>query len=189
LDKKNLRRKILKSRSQLTESEIVEFSNVIANKLYETEYYKNAKRIMSFVSAGNEVNTHEIIKRSISVGKSMTVPFTIHSPREMKASELFDFSELEISYHNILAPKKEFHRFVDSGTIDLILVPGVAFAKNGYRVGYGGGYYDRFLSEIDKNIIKIALGFDLQVVDEVPIEKFDIPVDLIITEKSTIYCK
>lgn len=189
MDKKNLRKKILKHRGQLTESDIVEFSKIIASKLYETEYYKKAKRIMSFISTGNEVDTHGIIKKSISVGKSTTVPFTIHSPREMKASELFDFSELEISYHNILAPKREFHRFVDPGTIDLILVPGVAFAKNGYRVGYGGGYYDRFLSEIDKDVMKIALGFDLQVVDKVPVEEFDIPVDLIITEKRMIYCK
>ncbi|MFA5577582.1 MAG: 5-formyltetrahydrofolate cyclo-ligase [Tissierellaceae bacterium] len=189
MDKKDLRNEILRSRTQLTKEEIEKFSKLIEDRLYEMDYYKKANRIMSFVSAASEVHTHQLIKRSISIGKSMLVPFTIHEPREMKASELFDFSELEVGYHNILAPKKEFHRFVEPSTIDLILVPGLAFAKNGYRVGYGGGYYDRFLSKIDKGVIKIGLAFDLQIVDQVPVDDFDIPVDLIITEERTIYCK
>lgn len=188
MDKKSLRKKVLQKRAELSEESIAKYSNIIANKLYDMDSYKNAKTIMSFISFGDEVNTHEIIKKSISQGKSIVVPITIPEPRELKASQVLDFSELELGYYNILTPKKEFIRFIDPNTIDLILVPGVVFARNGYRVGYGGGYYDRFLSKLTKKVDKIGLAFNLQITDEVPTDSFDIPVDLILTEKEIINC-
>lgn len=83
--------------------------------------------------------------------------------------------------------QKEFERFIDPNEIDLIITPGVAFKKDGYRVGYGGGYYDRFLSKIP-NTQTIAIAFSLQIVDELPIDNYDIPVDYIYTEKNIITC-
>ncbi len=189
MDKKSIRERILEKRAQMSEKELFEKSMIIAEKLFELDEYKDAKRIMSFVSNGTEVHTHDIITSSINAGKSVTVPYTIHNPREMIASEIFDFAELEIGYYNILSPRKEFHRFVEPGTLDLILVPGVGISLEGYRVGYGGGYYDRFLDQIRKDTKKIALIYDMQIVDQVPIEDFDIPVDMIITEKRIIYCR
>lgn len=188
MDKKSLRKKVLENRSKLSKDDILKYSETIANKLYEMSYYKNANRIMAFISFKDEIHTHDIIKTSIKNGKSIVVPITIPESKELKVSELLDFSELEVGYYDILTPKKEFIRFVDPNTIDLVLVPGVVFAEDGYRVGYGGGYYDRFLSKLDKNVKKIGLAFDLQVVDKVPTENFDIPVDLIITEKRVIDC-
>ncbi|WP_353093425.1 5-formyltetrahydrofolate cyclo-ligase [Tissierella praeacuta] len=188
MDKRFLRDKILQKRAELSTENIVKYSNIMEDKLYEMAAYEEAKTIMSFISFSDEVNTHEIIKKSIKNGKSVVVPITIPKTKEMKVSKLLDFSELELGYYNILTPKKEFTRFVDPNTIDLILVPGVVFARNGYRVGYGGGYYDRFLSKLDKKVNTIGLAFDLQIVDEVPRDSFDIPVDLIITEKEIINC-
>jgi len=188
LDKKSLRKKVLEKRSKLSKEDIIQYSKTIAEKLYEMDYYINAKRIMSFISFKDEIHTHDIIKKSLNRGKSIVVPITIPETREMKVSELLDFSELEIGFYDILTPKKEFIRFVDPNTIDLILVPGVVFAEDGYRVGYGGGYYDRFLSNLDNEVMKIGLAFDLQIVDKVPTESFDIPVDIIITEKRIIDC-
>jgi 5-formyltetrahydrofolate cyclo-ligase len=188
LDKKILREKVLQKRADLSPKNIIEYSDIIAEKLYKMDSYKEAKTIMSFISFDSEVNTHEIIKRSISHNKSIVVPITIPKTKELKVSEVLDFSELELGYYNILTPKKKYIRFIDPSTIDLILVPGVVFARNGYRVGYGGGYYDRFLSKFEKKVDKIGLAFDLQVTDEVPTDSFDIPVDLIITEKEIINC-
>ncbi|MCQ4923520.1 5-formyltetrahydrofolate cyclo-ligase [Tissierella carlieri] len=188
MDKKILREKVLQKRADLSPKSIIEYSDIIAEKLYKMDSYKEAKTIMSFISFDSEVNTHEIIKRSISHNKSIVVPITIPKTKELKVSEVLDFSELELGYYNILTPKKEYIRFIDPSTIDLILVPGVVFARNGYRVGYGGGYYDRFLSKFEKKVDKIGLAFDLQVTDEVPTDSFDIPVDLIITEKEIINC-
>lgn len=188
MDKKSLRKKVLEKRSKLSKEDIIQYSKIIAEKLYEMDYYKNAKRLMAFISFKDEIHTHDIIKTSINRGKSIVVPITLSETKELKVSELHDFSELEVGFYDILTPKQEFIRFVDPNTIDLILMPGVAFAKDGYRVGYGGGYYDRFLAKLDKKVMKIALAFDLQVVDTVPVESFDIPVDMIITEKRIINC-
>lgn len=188
MSKKILRKQTLEKRAQLSQENINHFSEIIANKLYEMKTYKEAKTIMSFISFGDEVDTHEVIKNSLNHGKTIVVPITIPEPRELKVSQLKDFSELEIGFYNILTPKKEFIRFVDPNTIDLILMPGVLFARNGYRIGYGGGYYDRFLSKLEQDPAKIALAFDLQITDTVPTDSFDIPVDMIITEKEIINC-
>ncbi|WP_313232756.1 5-formyltetrahydrofolate cyclo-ligase [Tissierella praeacuta] len=188
MDKKILRKKILQKRAELSTENIVNYSNIIENKLYKMDYYKNAKTIMSFISFGDEIITHEIIKNSIKNGKSVVVPITIPETKKLKVSKILDFSELEIGYYNILTPKKDFLRFIDFNTIDLVLVPGVVFARDGYRVGYGGGYYDRFLSKFKEKVNTIGLAFDLQIVEEVPKDSFDIPVDFIITEKETINC-
>lgn len=188
MNKKILRKEILKKRAELSQNNIIEYSEIIANKLYKSNAYKDAKTIMSFISFSDEVHTHEIIKEAIHQGKTVVVPVPFPETKEMKVSHILDFSELEIGHYNILSPKKEFLRFVEPRTIDLILVPGVVFARNGYRIGYGGGYYDRFFSKLEKNLPKIGLSYDLQIVDEVPTDEFDIPIDFIITEKEMINC-
>lgn len=188
MNKKELRNFIIRKRSLLTKEYVEEYSEIIKNTLKGLDSYKNAKRIMSFVSMEGEVDTHPLIEEGIEEGKSIVVPITVHETRELLLSDLFSLSELEVADFNIEVPKKEFLRLVDPGTVDLILVPGVAFAKDGYRVGYGGGYYDRFLSKIHSSIPTIGLGFDLQIVDKVPVDSYDIPIDLIITEKRTINC-
>ena len=186
MNKKELRAEILRKRSRLTKENIVDYSEIITNSLKNLDAYKNAKRIMTFVSMGTEVDTHPLIEQALEDGKSIVIPITVDKTRELLLSDLFSLSELEVADHNIEIPKDGFLRLVQPGTIDLVLVPGLAFAKNGHRVGYGGGYYDRFLAKLDKSVPKIAIGFDLQIVDQVPTNDFDIPVDSLITEKRII---
>lgn len=188
MNKKIFRKDTFKKRSQLTEKNIEDYSKIIEDKLFLMDVYKRAKIIMCFISFSDEINTHDLIKAAINQGKTVVVPITIPETKELKISELRDFSELEPGFYNILTPKKEYLRFIDPNTIDLILTPGVVFDRNGYRIGYGGGYYDRFFSKLDKDIPKIGLSFDLQIVDKVPTDKYDIPVDIILTEKEIIYC-
>jgi 5-formyltetrahydrofolate cyclo-ligase len=188
LNKKTLRKEILGKRSELSREEIIKYSNIISNEIYKMDLYKNAKRIMCFVSNGTEIETHPLIEQAIKDGKSIVVPITISETRELLVSDVYSLSELEVGDYDIEVPKKEFTRIVDPNTIDLILVPGVAFAKDGYRVGYGGGYYDRFLSKLLNPTPTIAIGFDLQIVDKVPTDKYDLPVDMIVTEKRIIHC-
>lgn len=177
---------MLKKRAKLSTNEINMRSQTISNSLYKTEYYKKAKTIMAFINFGSEINTRYIVENSINLGKSIVIPITVPETRELKVSKLLDYSELEVGHYNILTPKEEFLRFVEPSTIDLVLVPGLIFSKNGYRIGYGGGYYDRFLSKLDSDVTKIGIGFDLQVQDQVPTDKYDIPVDFILTEKRLI---
>ena len=186
MNKKDLRKEILQKRSLLTKENIIDYSDIILNTIINLDVYKDAKRIMCFVRMGTEVDTHPLIEQALSDGKSIVVPITVDATRELLLSDLFSLSELEVADHNIEVPKEEFVRLVDPETVDLILVPGLAFAKDGHRVGYGGGYYDRFLAKLDKSVPKLAIGFDLQVVDEVTTNKFDIAVDSLITEKRII---
>lgn len=187
LIKKSIRNHILDKRSNLGENNHISFSKDIINKLYESDLYRDSKIIMTFISFGDEVDTHEFIKKSLKDGKRIVVPITFPKTKEIRPSELFDFNELKIGFYNILTPKDEFIRFIDPKEIDLIVVPGVGFDRNGFRVGYGGGYYDRFLSKYP-DAVKLGIAFDLQLIDEVPKEDFDIPVDLILTENEIIHC-
>jgi 5-formyltetrahydrofolate cyclo-ligase len=188
LDKKTIREQILQERSQLTESAHRSHSRKIIDLLKATKYYKEAKVVMCFVSFNDELDTHQFIKEALAEGKRIIVPITVQATKELIPSELKDFSELEPGYYNILTPKKEFIRPVEQSEIDLVVVPGVVFDPFGYRVGYGGGYYDRFLHSIARTVPKIAVGFGMQLVDRVPRESFDIPVDMIITEKGVTPC-
>jgi len=185
LDKRVLRKEILEKRASLGKEVNSSLSKTIVNKLFNSEYYKKANTIMCYVSFGSEINTHDFIKESIKRGKTLAVPVTFHEPRQMKPSQILSFDELEPGYYNILAPKKECIRYIDPKEIDLVIVPGAAFDREGYRIGFGGGYYDRFLANLD--CMKISIAFDLQIVDKVPREKHDLPVDIIITEKETIF--
>lgn len=188
MEKKLLRKEILDKRGKLSKNEHYINSKKIIEKIFNSSFYKSADTIMCFISFGDEVNTHEFIKKSIDESKKILVPITIPETRELKLSHLKDFNELEIGHYNILTPKKEFTRYTSPEEIDLIIVPGVVFDTEGYRIGYGGGYYDRFLSDL-MNKPKISIAFDLQIVERVPREDFDIPVDYIYTEKEIINCK
>lgn len=190
MDKKVLRKKMLKKRSELSLDQILAKSNIISDKLYNLNHYKESNFIFSFISFKDEVNTHEIIKKSIKKGKRIGVPITIPKTRIMKVSELMDFDkELYLGFYNILTPKDEYIRIISPESIDLVLVPGVAFDRQGYRIGYGGGYYDTFFSKIDRDTIKIGLCFDMQIISKVPLNRYDIPVDYILTEKEFIKCR
>lgn len=190
MDKKVIRQEMLRKRSKLSMNEILEKSEDIAEILFNLNQYGNSNFIFSFISFKDEVNTHEIIKNSINNGKRIGVPVTIPKTRELLVSELMDFDkELELGYYNILAPKEEYTRIVSPEQVDLVLVPGVAFDRRGYRVGYGGGYYDRFFNKLKKGIIKIGLCYNMQILPQVPIDSYDIPVDYIITEKGLTVCK
>ncbi len=180
----------MEKRSKLTWEIIKEKSHIIEERLFNLEEYQKSNFIFSFISFKDEVHTHEIIKNSLNMGKRIGVPVTVIKPRKLLVSELKDFEkELEIGYYGILTPKKEYQRILSPNIVDLVLVPGVAFDVEGYRVGYGGGYYDRFFSSLKKDVIKIGLCYDLQILSQVPRDPYDIPVDLIISENRLIYCK
>ncbi|MCF6465464.1 5-formyltetrahydrofolate cyclo-ligase [Clostridium sp. Cult2] len=188
MDKKVLRKEMFKKRANLSHEDIIEKSNTIQNKLFSLERYRKSDFIFSFVSFKDEVDTHDIIKKSLSLGKRVGVPITIPKGRQLIVSEIMDFDkELEMGYYNILSPKNEYIRETSPKLVDIVLVPGLAFSPEGYRVGYGGGYYDRFFS-INREMFKIGICFEIQITPQVPKGMYDIPVDCIITEERIINC-
>lgn len=184
-EKKQVREEILRRRGQFFSREDHEqASQKILRKLKAEPAYQQAQSILCFVSFGTEVDTHAFIKEALQEGKRLFVPYILSKEEGMKACEIKDFSELEKGYFNILTPKEPFRRLTDEEP-DLVVVPGVAFAKDGYRIGYGGGFYDRYLGALKKPVPTIGIGFSVQVVERVPVEPFDMPIAKLLTERES----
>ncbi len=185
--KKEIRKNMLEDKKNLSKETVERKSLAIFNTLKKTDYYKNANNIMIYVTLGNEVITEPIIHDLMSKGKKVFVPLTVPKTKALIASELKDFEkDLEIGHFGVREPTKEATRPVEPSILDLIIVPGVAFDRKGYRVGYGAGYYDRFLLRISEKARTIALAFHMQLIDKVPVDDHDIAVEHIITEKEFI---
>jgi len=187
MNKEDIRRKILKKRLSLPSKDIEDKSRQIFLHFTETVEYKNSQNIMFYVATRSEVQTEEMIKASIRVGKNIFVPVILTECNSLAPSKILDFNnELEIGKKGILEPKKEYYKYFPLENIDLIVVPGVSFDLSGNRIGRGFGYYDNFLRKICTSTKIIALAFEIQIIEKVPTDKNDIPVHKIITEKRII---
>ena len=180
--KNQLKESIIKKRKSLSKEEILQGSKKIQNNLFTLEQYKKSKTVMFFVSFNSEVHTHEMIKEALK-SKTIIVPKVVN--HEIEPSLIIDFDNLIAGKFGILEPIEATK--IAYKNIDLVLVPGIAFDKDGHRIGYGFGYYDKFLKKVPK-AIKIGLAFDFQVVDKIPRETHDFPVDMIVTEKGVVEC-
>ena len=136
---------------------------------------------MFYVSKHYEVDTHQMIDESITMGKKVVVPITLKEEKMLKLSELKDrVKELIKSHYGIHEPGEKYIRPVSFKSVDLMVIPGLAFDRSGHRLGHGGGYYDRFLKEVPSTIFTVGLAFDFQVVDKLPTHATDIPVKRIL---------
>ncbi len=182
--KNKLKNDVLEKRNSLAQEEILEISRKIEDKLFSLEHYKKSRVVMFFVSFNSEVHTHGMIKRALQ-DKTVIVPKVVQN--EIEPSIILDFDSLLPSGRfGILEPIEAMK--IAYKSIGLILVPGIAFDKEGHRIGYGHGYYDKFLKKVPK-AIKIGLAFDSQIIDKIPNEQHDVPVDLVVTEKRVINCR
>jgi 5-formyltetrahydrofolate cyclo-ligase len=184
--KKDIRKKIIEYRDSIDSNVRKQWDENIFNKLINSELYKKAHTIFSFVSFKSEVDTHNIIKHAIKNGKTICVPKIESKQKGIEIFKIRDFTQLKKGYFDILEPD-ETCPAADSSEIDLILMPGVAFDKLGGRIGYGAGFYDRFLSNMKKRADKIALAYDFQLLDSIPMDEHDVSIDGIITEKGIIF--
>lgn len=188
--KKFIREALLEKRGQLSAEEVQYKSKSIFRELSSTEIYQRSSNVMLYISFRNEVHTGEIIDDLLSIGKKVFIPIAVPSTREILVSELRDpDKDLEVGNYGVLEPKREAVRVSDPGILDLILVPGVAFDEKGYRIGYGAGYYDRFLPGISPSVPTVGLAFELQMTERLPREKYDFAVQYIITEARFITAK
>ena len=189
-DKKILRKEILTKRKNIDILKKEAIDKKIVDKFYESKYYKEAKNIFIYISYDSEINTKGIINKALNDNKKIYVPRTEFKTRLMDAVEIVSLDNLIESEYGILEPSVEEPHIEPSG-LDLIIVPGVAFDRNGGRMGYGAGFYDRYFKKISKDnikkIVKLALAYDFQVLEEVPMNEQDVPVSYIITEKEFIH--
>lgn len=185
--KRRLRCECLEKRLKLTQEEVREKSEKIISSLFELEDFKKAGFIMFYVDCRNEVITKDAIEKALSMGKRVAVPKTVKG-EGLWAIEIKSLKELSTGLFGIMEPKNVENR-VDPKELDLVIVPGIAFDMRGYRLGYGAGYYDRFLPELRQGVKKIALAFEMQIVDLLPAEKHDVRMDAILTEKGLLCLK
>jgi len=187
MNKEEIRRNTLKKRLSLSSEDIREKSRQVFLNLAETVEYKSSQNIMFYAATRSEVQTEEMIKISIKMGKNVFVPIILPECFNLVPSEIFDFDiELERGNKGILEPKKEYHRLFNPENIDLVIVPGITFDLDGNRIGRGFGYYDNFLRKVRPSAKIIALAFEMQIVKKIMTDRNDIPVHKIITEKRII---
>jgi len=188
-NKKKSRSKIKKLLEQLPVSVLKEKSSSIQSRLYSLNGYKNSSFIMCYLSTGREVSTFEVIETALSENKKVAVPLILESQNIMLPCEISNLKDLEPGPWGILQPIKEKIKNIPLKIVDLIIVPGIAFDKNGNRIGRGKGFYDRFLKSVPPSIPKIALAFSCQIAEKIPTTRNDIAMDKIITEDGVINCK
>lgn len=179
-DKNIIRSNIMLIRDSLSTEERIRLDNIILKKIVNSSDYRNASCIFIFVSYKSEVDTHSIIKSALEDGKIVCVPKVISKDRGMIAVRIKEFGDLVHGKFNILEPPDDTFKIHES-RIDLSYVPGVAFDSCGGRIGYGGGYYDRFLKGLRADCKKIGICYKFQIIDKVPMEKHDICIDKIIS--------
>ena len=186
-EKKILRKEIISRRKSLSEEERNILSHEIVQRFLATEIYENSSSIMAYMSTSEEIQLQEFFEDAFQKEKILSIPLIIERGI-IQPVILKNFDSLEIGEFKILTVKKNLREFIDAKKIDCIIVPGAAFDIHGNRLGLGGGYYDRFL-KLAENAKKISLAFDFQIVENIPVETHDMPVDLIITEKKIIETK
>lgn len=178
--KSKIRKEIRIIRESLTKEEVDNKSKVITEKFLESEEYKKAKIIMSYMSIKNEIDMETINKKILEDGKKLVLPVMIKEKTTIRAVEVDNICEMATMAFGVKEPKGGKEIMISE--IDLIVVPGVAFDKNGNRIGFGKGFYDRFLYKTE--VKKIALCYDFQIIDEIESERHDTPVEMILTEKN-----
>ncbi len=142
---------------------------------------------MFFISFGSEVDTRIMVEETMRRGKVVLAPKALPKTRELIPSEIIDWDEdLAPGAYNIPEPREDRLKPYAPETIDLLLVPGVAFDQKGNRLGYGGGYYDRFFSLLKPDTPLVAMVFDLQIQPQVPVDEWDRRVDCVITDERVI---
>ena len=147
IEKAELRKTMSESLKQLSNELYIKQSELIADFLYKDDLWNKAKTIGITISRPPEVDTYPIIRKAWEEGKRVVVPKCIPKERSLDFRALENFEQLESVYYGLLEPIESQTTKVDPKDIDLLFVPGLAYSSDGYRMGFGGGYYDRFLTD------------------------------------------
>jgi len=186
-DRQDLRQRILGERDALDGNKRHEKSISVMHNFWDLPGMQRWSTLFMYVSFRSEVETLELIKGCINLGIRVAVPLVDASavcmiPLLIKDPE----RDLVPGYYNIPEPDPKKSLPLNSGEIDAAVIPGSVFDIHGGRLGYGGGYYDRFLVNDAPQAKRIGLAYELQVVDKVPVEPHDQPLDILVTEKRIV---
>lgn len=183
--KKEIRTEVLKRRSTLSTEEVESKSNIIYKEIIGHPWFKDASMLLVYMDFKKEVMTRALIEKAWELGKTVGVPKVIGKTMEYYA--ITDFDDLEKGTMGIMEPKKECPLIdLSDGQVKseevFVIMPGVAFDRERNRIGYGGGYYDRYFAD-KEHIKKMAVTFEIQLVDHIDTESFDLKPHCLLTEK------
>ncbi len=188
--KKDIRKQYIDIRNGLDKQRGLQYSQSIAGRLAELECVLQAVNVMCFVSFGSEVYTHSVIKDWLLEGKNVFVPCiesALDGVRRMHAVKIRDFGELsKAGSYGIPEPPLVQGNIAAPESLDVIVVPGSVFDLDKNRLGYGGGFYDKYLAGVSDKCKKIGVCYDFQVIEHIPHDEHDIPLDMLVTEKRII---
>lgn len=177
--KRVLRRTALRSRNRLTPEERARLGEMIVERVLGLEEVAGARTVLAYASFGAEVPTDAVIERLLSRGVTVLLPAV--DGEALRAAPVASLAEVAPGYRGIREP---IRRDAVEAAADVILVPGVAFDSSGRRLGFGGGFYDRYLAEASG--VRVGVCFEAQMVDQVPVGPSDVPVDVVVTDARTL---
>ncbi len=180
---------MIKKRDDMKSEEVISFSKSIIDRIIEMPQFIQSEFIMAYVNFGNEVITIDLINQCFAMGKKVYVPSIIKTygnKKEIVASKISDLSNLVKGEYGIYGPSLQSLKAIDPKDLDFIVVPGVVFDIYKNRIGFGKGYYDRFLVQTSLKCYKIGLAFESQICESIPTDKHDYPLNAIATEKRII---
>ena len=187
IEKKNLRRYILRLRDRQSIGDTEEKSRDIIDQVLHLHEYVRARGIACYVSKDTEVSTRVLIRTALGQEKRVLIPVIKKGEIDLFFSEIKDLGkELSPGTFGILEPKPEFVREVSLDVVDMIFVPGIVWDREGYRLGWGRGYFDRAIKKLPAHVRSAGLAFNMQLVNRVPRDQFDVPVDIVVTESRVI---
>ena len=190
VEKENLRRYMLRLRDRQSVGEIEQKSQDIIDQVLHLHEYVRARGIACYVNKDSEVNTRPLIRAALDQEKRVLIPVVKKGDIELFFSEIKDLgSELAPGTFGILEPKPENVHPVSLDTVDVIFVPGIVWDREGYRLGWGRGYFDRVIKNLPPHVRSAGLAFTMQLIGKVPRDQFDVPVDMVITESRVIRCR
>lgn len=181
--KREARNALMHERRAYLNEKRLKGSRLIMQNIIGSELYKSCNTLMCFISTRIEVNTAELIEQAFADGKRVAAPKCVPGSSEMYFCYIDSLDDLESSSFNLLEPMEHCERMTDTLS-SLCIVPGLAYNRQGYRIGFGRGYYDRFLAEY--NGISCGVIFNDFLKDDIPIEDTDIAVRYIVTETGFI---
>ena len=190
--KTEIRKRLIERRNMLSIEEVNEKSAAIFERLCALKQYDHAKIVLAYMDYKNEVMTGEFIKRCKRDGKRVVLPKVepVGGSKALSVSDkvllVYEINEVErdtvSGFKGILEPNSAFLNRMDPIDIDLAIIPAVAFDYGRYRLGYGGGFYDRFIPLLRSDCTIAGVAYNLQLVEKIPVEKYDMPVNLVVTE-------
>jgi 5-formyltetrahydrofolate cyclo-ligase len=178
---------MLARRNSIERAQLDYLSSKISQTVFKLREFKVATTVSTYISTGSEVRTEEIVAWCLAQGKRVIIPVTDRANRRLIFSELrAPAKELEPGTFGILEPKPEFLRPIPLEEAQVVLVPGIAWNLHGYRIGYGGGYYDRTINSIRSPLLTIGLAYEFQIISRIPTTRHDRAVHKIVTERRVI---